>query len=273
MKPQPCLAFSNIAWSPEEDLPAYDLLGKLGVSQVECAPGRLWPQPAEATDVEVRQALGPIVARGLSVSGFQAILYQKSELLLFDDQTRPRLMEHLKGLARVCAMVGGRYLVFGAPKNRWVPDSLDASSARREAVDFFRELGREAAGLGVVFGMEANPASYGCNFCTHVADTVGLVREVDSPGFRWHLDAGELAMNAEKLPETILEHAPWVGSVHVSEANLDGFASPWEGHAKVARCLEQIGYAGTLSIEMKRQPAGLESVREAVEHVSRIYLP
>ncbi|MFQ3671030.1 MAG: sugar phosphate isomerase/epimerase [Verrucomicrobiia bacterium] len=208
------LACSNIAWSPEEDREAYALLASLGVKAVELAPARLWPDPGRVSEVDA--VLGPLREYGLGVAGFQAILFQKSDLVLFDSVARPRLFAYLVDLAGLCARVGGRYLVFGAPKNRRVPEGMNRDEAWAIATDFFCRLGEAACKFGVFFGMEANPSAYGCNFCCGAAEAVKLVAEVGSPGFRWHVDAGALAMNGEPLPGTIVANAAWIGSYHAS---------------------------------------------------------
>jgi sugar phosphate isomerase/epimerase len=265
------LAVSNIAWLPEEDAAALQCLRECGVSLLEAAPARLWPDITAAGRVDALRVRDELAKKGFSIVGFQAILFGFPQLQLFDPQTRPALLEHLRHLADLCSWVGGRYLVFGAPKNRRIPDTLDSTQAFDEAVDFFSELGAYAASLGVIIGMEANPAAYGCNFCTTIGEVARLVRAVDSPGFRWHLDTGEMAMNAELLPNAVVNHADLIGSIHLSEPMLGGFEKPWTGHAEVARCLHETGINLPLSLEMKRQEQGVAAIAVTVRKVSEIY--
>jgi sugar phosphate isomerase/epimerase len=265
------LSVSNIAWSPAEDAAAFALLRESGIGHLEVAPGRIWPN---AGDTLPEQAASPIAAlrtEELSISGFQAILFGKPDLRLFDETSRDTLLAYLKRLANLCAAAGGTYLVFGAPKNRWLPDEVDRESAWETAVTFLRELGNFAASKGVIFGIEANPAAYGCNFCTHVGDVAALVGEVASPGIGWHLDTGELAMNHEKLPDVIAENAGLICSAHVSEPGLGDFTTPWPGHPAVAHALRSAGYSGFVSLEMKRPENGLDGVRTAIDFLRAIY--
>ncbi len=258
------LAVSHIAWSPDEDGAAWELLALRGVSQIEVAPGRFFSG-------SVREALTPLVDLGFTIVGFQAILFGKPDLQLFEADRRPALLDEMKRLASLCADAGGRYLVFGAPKNRLVPASMTAGEAFAIAVEFFQSLGRHASDCGVTFGIEANPRDYGANFCTNVTETTGLVRAVNSPGIRWHLDTGELAMNHEDLEVAISGNADLIGSAHISEPNLGAFDTAWLGHAQTAALLASVGYAGPLSLEMKRPPNGLAGVAEAVDFVIATY--
>lgn len=267
----PPFSVSHIAWSPEEEADALVLLKENGIHQMEVAPGRIWPDLGQATASSIKEGMRRLEQAGVQISGFQAILFGKPDLLLFDDSRRPGLLDYLKRLAEIAAHSGAGYLVFGAPKNRWIPEGLDRHRANEISMDFMKELGACAAKLGVTFGIEANPAAYGCNFCTHVHQVAHLVRAVDSPGIRWHLDTGELAMNAEEIPAAILDNADLIGSMHVSEPNLGDFSAPWAGHSIVASAIRSAGYKGPVSLEMKRPEAGLSGVRQAVSFLLEIY--
>jgi sugar phosphate isomerase/epimerase len=266
------LAVSNIAWLPEEDEAAKQCLRDFGVSLIEAAPARLWPDIKAAGEGDALRVREQLDRESFSLAGFQAILFGFPQLQLFDEGTHPAMLEHLVHLANLCRWAGGSYLVFGAPKNRLIPETLNQEQAFDEAVKFFKELGTHAHERGVIIGMEANPAAYGCNFCTTIDEVARLVRAVDSPGFRWHLDTGEMAMNEELLPGAILDHADLIGSIHLSEPMLGGFENPWSGHEEVALCLRKTGVDLPLSLEMKRQEQGVASVEAALRTVSSIYL-
>lgn len=265
------IGISNIAWTAEEDEAAQALLASLGVASLELAPTRYWPSLDRAPAEEARSKAAGLRAQGFEVASFQAILFGQPELLLFDASARPELLRYLRQVADLCATMGARTMVFGAPKNRRVPEGMSADEARAVAVAFFRELAAHAASRGVTFGLEANPAAYGCNFCTHVEEVAEIVRAVDSPGLRWHLDTGEMAMNNEDVNFLLARHGDLVGSAHISEPNLDAFASPWPGHRQVAKWLAATPRDFPLSIEMKRQPTGLAAVEQAVRAVRKIY--
>ena len=262
---------SNIAWLPDEESRALDLLGEAGISYIEVAPARIWAAGADTPLASVREAMRLFSDSHIEISGCQAILFGKPDLVLFEDSARPALLEYLKRLAAICSAAGGKYLVWGAPKNRWIPDGMDHETAFRTAVDFFQELGKEAEKQGVWFGIEANAADYGCNFCTHVTDVGHVVRAVDSPGIRWHLDTGELAMNSEAVPGVILQNADILGSVHVSQPGLGDFVVPWAGHSSVAAALQKLSYHGPITLEMKRPASGLNGVREAISFLLTTY--
>lgn len=268
MKP---IGISNIAWTAEEDEAAHALLASLGVTSLELVPTRHWPALDKVPTETARTKAEELRDNGFAIASFQAILFGQPDLVLFDASTRPALKDYLRHVADLCAAMGAKAMVFGAPKNRRVPDDMPTDGAREIAVEFFRELGTHAASLGVSFGLEANPAAYGCNFCTHVGDVAEIVRAVDSPGLRWHLDTGEMAMNSEDVNSLLAQHGDLVGSMHISQPNLDAFTTPWPGHGQVAQWLSTTARDFPISIEMKRQPAGLTAVEETVQTVREIY--
>lgn len=265
------LSFSNIAWSPDEDAAALETLSQYGIQHIEAAPNRLWHNLDQATVLDAVEKRQVLENQKFFISGFQAILFGRAELLLFNAEKIQELSSYLCHLAALCGGVGASYLVFGAPKNRWVPKGMHPQEAFEIAVRFFKELGSEAVKHGVAFGIEANPVDYGCNFCTTVEDVARLVKAVDSQGVRWHLDTGELAMNKELLPDIISANIDLVGSIHISQPLLGDFESPWSGHSAVAKCIKGHGYSGFVSIEMKRQVAGLEAVKTAIDFVQKTY--
>jgi sugar phosphate isomerase/epimerase len=265
------ISVSHIAWEPSEESAALAALRSHGALSVEVAPGRLWEHPSTAADADVTSVRDRYAAEGFGVSGFQAILFGRPELQLFAPDGFNPLLEYLVQLCGTCSRLGGKYLVFGAPKNRRVPDGVSNEDAMATAVAFFSSVAERIASLGVTVGVEANPAEYGCNFCTHVAEVAELVRAVNSPTIRWHLDTGELAMNHEPIAETIRAHGSLIGSAHVSEPNLAAVSDQWEGHRAVAAALAETDYTGPLSIEMKRQPDGIQAVLRAVEAVRTAY--
>jgi len=266
------LAVSNIAWQPEEDAAAFDILRVLGVTLLEIAPSRRWPDPAIAGVADAQLYRQELRTAGFSVASFQAILFGKPELTIFEGpEPRGKCVAYLAHIAQLAAACGTRPLVFGAPKNRRLPEGLPVEDADCIALEFFGELARQAAELGVSFCLEPNPAAYGCNYLTHVTDAARIVRQVNSPGLRFQIDAGELAMNSEAVEPVIKEQADIIGHVHISQAMLAGFEKPWEGHTTLAQARAQINYGLHLSIEMKRPVDGLDGVRRAVEFVRDCY--
>ena len=266
------LAVSNIAWSQEEDPSAFDLLRRMGIKALEIAPPRVWPHPTAVSEESVfayRQEMRN--EKGFEIVAFQSLLFGKNELTLFPSESSQPCFDYLLEIGRLGARLGAKVLVFGSPRNRTVPDGMSEATAMSEAINFFSKLGAKYAEMGIVLGLEPNPSAYNCNFIRNVDEAVQLVRTVDSPGFRLHLDAGALQMNAEKLENVVSEHLDLISHVHASEPMLVPLSDTWDGHHRLATLLKEGGYTGWVSLEMKRPETGLLAVKKAVDLFQQLY--
>lgn len=260
------LAVSAIAWDESEEAQAFAALERAQVSEIELVPHRV-------RDAKAYRA--SLAAHDLKPVSFQALLFGTKDLALFEtEERREALARHLEGLCDLAGELGVRALVFGSPKNRFIPEGMTPSAARSMALEFFGRIGERARAGGTALCLEPNPAAYGANFLLTTAETLALVRELDHPGVRLNLDLGAIRMNDEPVESTLRAALPWAGHLHLSEPMLapvgTGDASR---HHDAARALRTLGHAGTISIEMARpktEPAW-SPVESAIAFTKRIY--
>jgi D-psicose/D-tagatose/L-ribulose 3-epimerase len=266
------ISISNIAWDAAEDEAVAALLDEFKVKGVEVAPTKVWPSPEAVGDAAARAYRGMWNSRGVEVVAFQALLFGRPELCLFtSDEAREKTFDYLCAIIRLAEKLGAGALVFGSPKNR-VAGDLPASRALDIAAEFCGRLGEVAARHHTCFCIEPNPAAYGCDFVRTAAEGLELVRRVNHPGFRLHLDAGALTLNGEDYERTIEECFEWTAHFHVSEPNLELVGGRGTPHHRIARTLRALGYRRWVSIEMR---GGLmtpnAAVRAALDFVTATY--
>ena len=234
---------------------------------------RFWPDPSAASDKQVDECKRKWADRGIKIVAAQSLLFGKPELTLFENaETRKRTQDYLQRVIHVCARLGAEAQVFGSPKNRRVGDN-DRGKAVAEAKHFFRDLGKFAAGEGTHVVMEANPTEYGADFVTKAMEAVDLVREVDQPGYRLHLDTACMTMAHDSIPDVFETGFPYLRHFHISEPQLAPVGTGGVDHAAFARELRQRKYEHWVSIEMREtQPFDLSAIEMAVEMVQRVYL-
>lgn len=266
------IAVSNIAWPVEADEAVAGALAALGVTGIEVAPTKAWPNPLDATDAAIDEYRRFWEARDIAVVAAQALLFGRPELTLFDDAaTRERTFTYLSGIVRVCARLGAKALVFGSPKNRRIGNRAVAD-VLPEAVEFFGRLADVAASHGTCVVLEANPPEYGADFVTDAAQAADLVRSVNHPGFRLHLDSACMTMAGDNPDEVIPAAAPLLAHFHASEPRLAPLGTGGVDHARFAAQLRAGNYAGWVSIEMKQtDPFDVNSVGNAVRMVQEVY--
>lgn len=264
------LTISNIAWAANQENDVFSLLPLYGVTAVEVAPTRIWPE-WEYGAKEVVAYRNFLQDHGLVCSSLQAILYQQPHLKVFGTATeRADLIAHLKRVANLAADLGARAMVFGAPKNRDRGD-LDEQTAMEQAADLFAIAGEYCHQNQVCLCLEPNPVNYGCNFITNSQSGAELVRLVNSPGFRLHLDAAGMHLAGEEPSLAITAAADVLEHIHVSEPNLGTFSQPQVNHAHIAAALRNIGWEQWISIEMRATEQPIESIKEALTVVKAIY--
>ena len=267
------LAISNIAWEPEEDNAVITLMQQYGVTGVEIAPTKIWPDPVSASDNEIRDTARRWQQQGITISSMQALLFGHPELLLFaDPATRQQTLDYLAGIIRVGGLLGAGALVFGSPKNRRVGD-MPRQQAHSIAVDFFGAAGEIAQQHGCRLCIEPNPTDYGCDFVTDSQQARELVAQVNHPGFGLHLDAAGMVMSGEDITQQIKLSADELCHFHISEVNLDPVGGGSVDHRQFGDALDRAGYNNWYAIEMRASGPGrnLAAIESSLQYVSRIY--
>lgn len=267
------LAISNIAWDVAEDDAVAPLLQRHRVDAIDIAHSKYFPKPAEAGREQVLALKRWWAARGIEISGMQALLFGTSGLNVFGTpETQAAMLAHLQAVCRIGAILGAPRLVFGSPKSR-DRSGLEDARALDMAVAFFRRLGELAAAEGVVICLEPNPPGYGANFMTTSAETAGVVAAVAHPSIRMQLDAGAMTINGESPAAVLREHAGLIGHIHASEPDLLPLGDGGTPHDQVAAALAEYLPGRLVSIEMlaTQHEPHLVAIERALQVADRSY--
>lgn len=260
------LAISNIAWDVAEDLAVARLLGKFGVDAIDVAPGKYFPDPANAKDDCIASVRRWWADHGIEITGMQALLFGTAGLNIFGDSNiQEAMLRHLRAVCRIGSGLGATRLVFGSPKNR-DRSGLSDAQALEQAVDFFRRVGDAAQSYGVFVCLEPNPTRYGANFMTSSEATDHVVSAVDHSAIRMQFDTGALTICGES-PEAVMERsARLIGHVHASEPDLAPLGDGGTDHQLMHTALVRHLPHHLVSIEMaatKDEPH-LDSIKRAL---------
>lgn len=244
------VAVSTIAFADPFDEGVLTDLRTAGVAGIEVAPTMIWPDINSVTTAELAQVRSMYADHGLAVIAMQALLYGRPDVTLFGDETV--FLEHLETVCRIGGGLGAHALVFGSPKNR-LRGVLSETDAMDRAVEVFQRAGARASEHGTAIVIEPNPEDYGADFITTASDATTLVRRVDHPGVRLHLDTACLRLAGTDLVTAVHNGADVLAHFHVSEPGLapvpgDGLTD----HSAAAAALRDVGYDGYVSVEMRR---------------------
>lgn len=267
------LAVSHIAWSAAEEETVAQLLYSLGVRHIEVAPTRIWPNPLDVQEADVRAYRRFWEDRGITIVAMQSLLFGRSDSIFAPDEVvRLETVHYLAQIMSIAAGLGARRLVFGSPRNRQVGD-LAGDVVATLAREFFRAIGDIATGLALTFCLEPNPKEYDCDFVTTVQEGVDLVTYIDHPGVRLNLDLGGMTLSREDLDTVIPSALPLTEHFHISEPFLEPIGTGHADHARASAVLHRHGYDQCVSIEMKAVTgiSNAERVRDAIRFSQRLY--
>jgi sugar phosphate isomerase/epimerase len=269
------LAVSNIAWEAAEEAAVAARLASEGVRAVEIAPTKVFADPTRVPDSDLDAYVAFWADHGIEVVAFQSMLFGRPDLAIFGDHdVRRATIERLVQFVDLAGRMGVGALVFGSPRNRLLPPGGSEESCWSIAVDVFGEIGRAARAAGTVFCLEPNPPQYGCDFITTAASGERLVREVDEPGFRLHLDAAGMTLAGDDVGASIRSASEILCHYHVSAPQLAPVEATEVDHTAAFDALRGIGYEGHVSIEMRGIDDGNAPARvaEAVALTRRLAL-
>ena len=265
------IALSNLSFPANVNSTFLETLVREGLSGVEVAPTRLaaWP---DLTEMLLRTYRTKLADLGLKIPALQAIFFGvERAALLGDTSAFVRLLEHLRVVAGVAACLGASVAVLGSPqqRKRGRLSLKEAYALGAERLRRCAELVHNATGL--IIGLEPVPSFYGCDFLESAEEALAMVRLVNHPGLRLHLDTACIRLAGSDITTAIEQGSPWLVHFHVAQPELGGFAAPLAEHKIAGSVLQRVGYKGWKSIEMRQIEDWQRATIQALRFTSRIY--
>lgn len=262
------LAISNIAWLPEEAQSAYRLMEKWGARGLEIAPSLAFSGESDpfAPPKETVQAFkSELAAHNISLVSMQSLLYGAVDTQLFGEiDARARFETAIKRAIQLAETLEIGNLVFGSPSNRSYPTTMSKDEAENLALETIMPLADFALKAGTTLAIEPNPAAYGTNFLTTVADAAHFVGKANHPAIGLNFDIGALLMNDENDVDALIASSGGrVAHVHFSEPQLAPAPMHMDRASEVVDATKRAGYDRWFSIEMKRSTENCLTVIDA----------
>jgi sugar phosphate isomerase/epimerase len=251
---------------------ACDFTAECGYSGIEIAPFTLAPL---ATDLspQARGELRRTIARsGLDCVGLHWLLAKTEGFHVAhpDAEVRRHTVEYLGELARLCHDLGGRVLVFGSPKQRSLLPGVTSAQALDHIHEVFSRLVPVLETTDTVVALEPlSPVE--TDVLTTAAETCRLIDRIGSPHVRLHLDVKAMASEETPIPEIIVASARHLEHFHANDVNLQGPGFGAVDFAPIFGALDEIRYAGWVSVEVFDYAPGPERLaRESIAYMRRI---
>jgi sugar phosphate isomerase/epimerase len=251
---------------------ACDVAVECGYTGIELAPFTL---AALATDISAAQRgeIRRTVARsGLECVGLHWLLAKTEGLHVAhpDADVRFRTTEYLGELARLCQDCGGRVLVFGSPKQRSLLPGVTPEQAIDHIHEVFTRLVPVLETTDTVVALEPL-APTETDVLITAAETCRLIERIGSPHVRLHLDVKAMCGETTPIPEIILASARHLEHFHANDLNLQGPGFGTVDFAPIFKALDEIRYAGWVSVEVFDYAPGPERIaRESIDYMRRV---
>lgn len=229
----------------------------LGYDGLEVAPFTLAADPMDITDAHAVAFRRAARDHGLAITGLHWLLVAPGGLSIVaaDAAVRRRTVDVMQRLVELCALMGGRYLVHGSPKQRSVPPGSRRDEALARAVDCFAQVAATAANCGVTYCIEPL-STRETDLINTVAEAARIVDQIQSPGLKTMIDCSAAGqMEAESVDALM---ARWMPSGHVAhvQVNDPNRRGPGQGEMKFAPILAMLDrmqalghYDGVVAVE------------------------
>ncbi len=241
----------------------------LGYTGLEIAPFMLGDRITDVNAETRRCMKAEADDCGIRLIGLHWLLAKTTGLVLTSPEAgvRAATADYLVELARCAADLGGDLMVLGSPAQRRIPQGATLEQATDYALDTLRRAAAGIADHGVKLCLEPlSPPD--ADFMTTAAEAVELMRRLDHPAFRLHLDVKAMSTEEASVPELIHRHKDVMGHFHANDPNLRGPGFGATDFVPIFAALREIDYKGWVSVEVFDYTPDPETIaRESIRYM------
>ncbi len=242
---------------------------KAGYDAVEIAPftlGRTVTDISASRRAEIRATAE---RAGMGISAIHWVLVQTEGLHVTspDPLVRASTARYFVDLVDFGCDIGAPSMVVGSPKHRNLLPGVSPAQGWEWAFEVFGPAVRRAAERGITICFEPL-APFETNFINTAADARRFADLFASPAMSIILDVKAMSSEAVPVPDVIRASQGRFGYFHANDSNLKGPGFGDVDFRPIVSALRDVGYDGTVSVEVFR----FEEGPEAIATRSRDYL-
>ncbi len=243
---------------------------RLGYDGIEIAPFTLAPSAKDVTIQQRKQVRRIIKDHGLQTVGLHWLLLGPAGLHITstDNKVWQKTKDYFSALLDLCSDLGGNVIVLGSPKQRSIIEGQTPQGAWKKAVDLLSSILDKASSLSVTVCVEPlSPKE--TDFINTVAEGMRMVRQINHPNFKIHLDVKAMSSEPTPVPDIIRSvRAEDIGHFHVNDPNLYGPGMGDVDYGPIAKAIKDIGYNKWLSVEVFKYDPDPETIaRRSIEYL------
>lgn len=262
-------AICNETFNDRSLVAGFEFARLCGYTGIEIAPFTIAPYATDISPARRSEIHRQATDAGLKVIGLHWLLAKTEGFYLTtpDPAVRKRTGEYLGHLARLCRDLGGSLMVLGSPQQRNLLPGVSKLDAMRYAADCIRTALPTLEETGVVLAVEPLGPSEG-DFLLTAAEGVELIRLVDSPHCRLHLDVKAMSSEGTTIPELIRRHRNHLHHFHANDPNRQGPGFGEVDFVPIFQALHEINYGGWVSVEVFDYSPGVERLaRQSIDYM------
>lgn len=246
------------------------IASRLGYHGIEIAPFTLGDS-AENISASLRKETRRVISdSGLETVGLHWLFAGQKDLNIttMDNKIRGRTRDYLSCLLDLCSDLGGKVLVLGSPKQRSLQSGQTFEQAEKRACDLFESVLDKARGLDLTICIEPlSPVE--TNFINTVVQGMEIVRKINHPNLKIHLDVKAMCSEQKPVPEIIRSvKVEDIGHFHVNDPNLYGPGMGNVDYTPIAQAIRDIGWDKWLSVEVFKYDPDPETIaRKSIEYL------
>ncbi len=247
---------------------------RLGYHGIEIAPFTISSSAKDISPSRRNEIRKIIEDHGLETVGLHWLFAGPEGLHITtaDDKIWRKSKDYMNVLIDLCHDLGGKVMVIGSPKQRSVPAGQSLEGAWQRAGDLFSTVLDKAGKSDVTLCIEPlAPAE--TDFINTVSEGMEMVRQIDHPNFKIHLDVK--AMSSEPVPvaEVIRSvRSEDIGHFHVNDPYLYGHGMVNVDYGRIAEAVKDIGWDKWLSVEVFRYDPDPETIaRKSIEYLKSFW--
>jgi sugar phosphate isomerase/epimerase len=244
-------------------------IAELGYTGLEVAPFTLAPRITDVSPSRRAELRRQAESAGVTILGLHWLLAKTEgfHLTSADAPVRKRTGEYLAELARAASDLGGDILVLGSPFQRNIPEGRTRAEANDFALDTLRYCLPALAEHRVYLCLEPlTPAE--TNFLNTAAEGVALIRALDHPFVKLHLDVKAMSAEDAPTPDVIRANRECLHHFHANDPNKRGPGFGNTDFKPILRALNDVDYTGWVSVEVFDYSPDPETIaRESIRYL------
>jgi sugar phosphate isomerase/epimerase len=250
---------------------AFAVAAECGYRGLEVAPFTIDTDVRRVAESRRRAIRRQAEKAGLSVVGLHWLLAKTKGFHLTSPEpdVRRATADYLGELARFCADLGGKLLIFGSPKQRNLLPGVRRGDAMGYAAEVIERTLPVLQKTETTLALEPlSPRT--TTFLQTAAEAVQLIQRVDSPRCRLNLDCLAMSTESTPIPELIRTHRTSLAHFHANDPNAKGPGFGELDFVPIFRALQEVDYRGWISVEVFNYSPGRERLaRESIAYLRR----